>query len=318
MARRLQEPSSELSVSRNVHLYDDNGQILGGIYQNGSLTNRRLINMCPHILVFTPPNTPWHIYILNNDGSTGQQLPNDDTTLAAGRYIILGPKADAVPVTVSLNSDSYPRRILSRMRSGALTPRRSYFRAAVRLRDGRCMISGMESPMVSTGDFGAFEAAHIFPHARESDWKRLGFARSITDNSPASRIGASKIHSPQNGILIFGGIHYLFDTFKISVNPDDNYIITSFLPDISYHLDGRTLDFRCRNPQDPNRVSDELLRWHFHTAVIANMRGAALEPSWEMDFPDGDIMGEIMEGPDAAERMEVELFHRLGPGEEAF
>ena len=45
------------------------------------------------------------------------------------------------------------------------------------------------------------------------------------------------------------------------------------------------------------------------------MRGAALPPEWEHDFPGGDMMGEIMEGEDAAERMEAELFTRLMPGE---
>ena len=94
----------------------------------------------------------------------------------------------------------------------------------------------------------------------------------------------------------------------------DHYIIFAFTPDMR-NLDGRVLDSRCRD-LNPDRVSDDLLRWHFHMAVLANMKGAAIEPSWEMDFPEGDRMGEIMEMPDAAERMEVELFHRLGPGEE--
>lgn len=49
-------------------------------------------------------------------------------------------------------------------------------------------------------------------------------------------------------------------------------------------------------------------------AVLANMRGAAAEPSWEMDFPEGNMMGDIMEEPDGAERMEAELYERLGPG----
>lgn len=36
------------------------------------------------------------------------------------------------------------------------------------------------------------------------------------------------------------------------------------------------------------------------------------EPVFEVDFPPGsDVMGEIMEGPMAASRMEFELFSRL-------
>jgi len=45
--------------------------------------------------------------------------------------------------------------------------------------------------------------------------------------------------------------------------------------------------------------------------VFANMRGAG-EPAFECDFPPGsDMVGEIMSGPRAGERMEFELFSRL-------
>jgi hypothetical protein len=61
----------------------------------------------------------------------------------------------------------------------------------------------------------------------------------------------------------------------------------------------------------PQRPIDELLRWHFRQAVLANMKGAG-EPIFEHDFPPGsDIVGDILRGPRAAERMEFELFGRL-------
>lgn len=42
------------------------------------------------------------------------------------------------------------------------------------------------------------------------------------------------------------------------------------------------------------------------------MRGAG-EPTFEHDFPPGsDILGDIRDGPRAGERMEFELFNRLG------
>jgi hypothetical protein len=42
------------------------------------------------------------------------------------------------------------------------------------------------------------------------------------------------------------------------------------------------------------------------------MRGAG-EPIFEHDFPPGsDMVGDILRGPKAAERMEFELFGRLG------
>ena len=57
-------------------------------------------------------------------------------------------------------------------------------------------------------------------------------------------------------------------------------------------------------------VRDELLRWHFRQSVLANMRGNG-EPIFDVDFAGGDMMGEIRNGPKAAERMEVELFSRF-------
>jgi len=70
------------------------------------------------------------------------------------------------------------------------------------------------------------------------------------------------------------------------------------------HLDRKLLD-------DPQRPADELLRWHFRQAVLANVRGVG-EPIFEHDFPPGsDIVGHVLRGPKAAERMEFKLFGRL-------
>lgn len=62
-----------------------------------------------------------------------------------------------------------------------------------------------------------------------------------------------------------------------------------------------------------HRVNDDVLRWHLRQCILTNMKGAG-QVSWE-DYDDMDIMGRIMQGPDAAERMEVELFGRLGMGD---
>jgi hypothetical protein len=51
--------------------------------------------------------------------------------------------------------------------------------------------------------------------------------------------------------------------------------------------------------------------WHFRQAVLANMRGVG-GPFFEHDFPPGsDMIGHILRGPRAADRMEFELFGRL-------
>lgn len=62
----------------------------------------------------------------------------------------------------------------------------------------------------------------------------------------------------------------------------------------------------------PNNVSPDLLRWHLKMCVYRNMK-ANTEPQeeWEEDLGE-DNMGAILDQPDAAERMEVELFTRLG------
>jgi hypothetical protein len=93
MARILTAPSYQLSVVRNIHLYDDGGAILGGVRQNGSLKQRDLYIMCPVFLDFDPPGAQWRIFTLNPDGSTGNQLGNNNNILQRGNYIILTPSA---------------------------------------------------------------------------------------------------------------------------------------------------------------------------------------------------------------------------------
>ena len=76
-------------------------------------------------------------------------------------------------------------------------------------------------------------------------------------------------------------------------------------------LDGKTLNFVCRDSPNPHCVSDQLLRWHFRQSVLANVRGAG-EPIFEHDIPPGtDMMREIREGPCAGERLEMEIASRL-------
>ena len=56
---------------------------------------------------------------------------------------------------------------------------------------------------------------------------------------------------------------------------------------------------------------DQVLRWYFRQAILANMRGPG-KPVFEADFPPGSGMaGGIRRRPKAAERMEYELFTRL-------
>ncbi|KAF1816448.1 hypothetical protein P152DRAFT_464000 [Eremomyces bilateralis CBS 781.70] len=148
------------------------------------------------------------------------------------------------------------------------------FCAATRARDRRCVISGN------------------------------GYDRGIT--IPPEK--GEAINSVQNGLLLRTDIHELFDMFNISINPDDNYNIVFFTRDAN-GLAGKCLDKNFRG--NLQRPVDQVLRWHFRQAALANMRDAG-EPRFEHDFPSGsDIVGDILHGPKAAGRMELELFNRL-------
>ena len=84
----------------------------------------------------------------------------------------------------------------------------------------------------------------------------------------------------------------------------DNYKIVYFTRD-GKGIAGRYLDKQFLD--NPSRPVDQLLRWHFRQAVLANIRGTG-EPIFENDFPPGsNMVGEVPSGPKAAERMEFEF-----------
>lgn len=82
------------------------------------------------------------------------------------------------------------------------------------------MISGAIVPDAEIGDYIGFEVAHIFPYARLTEWNSRGFQRFITDRSSPHLISPSKIHSPQNGILLSRTMHTFFDDYRVSIDPD--------------------------------------------------------------------------------------------------
>ncbi|KAI9781088.1 MAG: hypothetical protein M1839_006366 [Geoglossum umbratile] len=141
------------------------------------------------------------------------------------------------------------------------------FHDAVRDRDGRCVITKEVAFEADYGFWVGFEAAHIFPLAYERHWIDNVYSRWIA--IPAASGGS--INSVQNGILLRSDIHQLFDSYHIAIDPDDNYKIVCFRRNgkgiAGDHLDQRFLE-------DPLRPVDQLLRWHFRQAVLANMRGA--------------------------------------------
>ncbi|KAK9482430.1 hypothetical protein V1527DRAFT_499137 [Lipomyces starkeyi] len=208
--------------------------------------------------------------------STGVDLRRTNNALMPGHYDI---RPYSRRDTIAINDELSITRILSKTKTG----RNESFRAQ------------------------GFETAHIFPLSSEDYWLQKGFSRWITNRKDERDTG---INSCQNGLLMMSNIHQNFDGFGFAINPDDGYKITCFDKD-PFRIDGRILDPICGIPNGEDGVRDELLRWHFRQAVLANMRAAG-EPSFEMDFPPGtDMMGEIQSGPEAGKRMEAELFSRL-------
>ncbi|KAL1966564.1 hypothetical protein VTN77DRAFT_3975 [Rasamsonia byssochlamydoides] len=145
-----------------------------------------------------------------------------------------------------------------------------------------------------------------------------------------SRSGSTPKLSQQNGLLLAAEVHAMFDLFQIAVNPDAGFTCVSIshftlttLEDgykvIVFGVDyvnygGRILSTTATNsPKNNDRVSADALRWHFRMAVLANTKRAGQVIEWEYDLGEDDI-GEILEGPDVAERMELELFSHLGVG----
>ncbi|KAJ5899437.1 hypothetical protein N7495_004181 [Penicillium taxi] len=292
MSRPLAAPVSFLP--RNVHFWNgQTGDYLGGVWQEGSITNHDFFMMLNIILIVEVPPTALF-------KPAGQIIQQDGQPLSPGNYVI-----NVTSGSITLNDEPVFRRILSHN----ITGREDSFTEDIRSRDKKCVLSGLPCRNWHVGIWHGFEAAHIFPIGKETLWNHGGYNRWITNTATGRH--RSSINSIQNGFLMDIHLHTSFDQFHVSANPDNGYKITEFIPS-SRPVDGKILDPVCRDPTNPNSVSVHLLRWHFRQSVLTTMRGAG-EPSWDEDFPPGrDMMGVIRSGPLPAERMEVELFSRLG------
>ncbi|KAK2775065.1 hypothetical protein FQN52_004080 [Onygenales sp. PD_12] len=278
---------------RNTHFYNaSTGDCFGGFYQKGSLTEERMIWILSNVLlVVEQPLTVTH-------RMSGRVVTPSGSPVELGDYDIssTGP--------IHLNEEPWVARLITFSVSG----RDNQFRNGVRARDGKCVISGCVNTLIRLNMWVSFNAAHVFPLECENIWHELNYGRWITNMDETA--GLSKINSTQNGLLMDAGLPDLFDQYLFSINPDDGYKIITFFPN-DMNIDGRILDAVCRDPTDPNHVSDELLQWHFRQSVLANMRGAG-EPVFESDFPPGtDKIATLREEPYGKERFESEIESRL-------
>ncbi|EGC48544.1 conserved hypothetical protein [Histoplasma capsulatum var. duboisii H88] len=284
---------SDRSAYRNVFLHlVSTGATFGGLYQAGSITEEIFLWMLQNVLlVAEQPLTVTH-------RASGRVVAHTTHVLEPGDYDV--SSAGPIRVTDEVSSLRVP--------SYSISGRENHFRDGVRARDGKCVITGVVNQFAPFGRWNAFKAAHVFPLQHESIWIDQGYSRWVTNM--ANEVEVSQINSIQNGLLLKSDVHDLFDSYMLSINPDDGYKIISFGPDI-LEVDGRILDPICRNPNDSNRVSDEILRWHFRQAVLANMKGAG-DPVFESDFSPGtDMIADICKGPANKQRFEMEMALRL-------
>ncbi|EAU32016.1 predicted protein [Aspergillus terreus NIH2624] len=312
--------------NRNVHLFDGHGKYLAGMRirtEDRYVTNSNLYSMSAIVLDLEDAGSSsprWAIYRLakssrtKNTWSVKRMLPRDNQYVDVGNYAVLTTNASYLRVQQT------PEKAMHRCVSpeGKTDPNSLHtkFRDKVRDRDGACMITGTPHP--EGEDWGGYESTHIWPLAREGTWNATPQLHGwITDTAPAAEIGGSRLFSPQNGILMKSDLHTRFIVYKFSINPDDGYKVTYFGQDVE-RIGGRRLQRNALDPANPqHRVSDGLLRWHFRQAVLKNMKGVPdVWPDWEFDLAGESLLEIIKRGPDAEERMELELFGRLAGWEE--
>ncbi|KAJ5781930.1 uncharacterized protein N7518_010413 [Penicillium psychrosexuale] len=303
----------------NLLVYDSNGHLLAALeipttQQAQYITEEMLCRYCWLVFIF-PNQNEWAIYKLqaNNTPDTTALQHDSASLVSPGNYVVLD--LNHAPITIDLTPNYAPRRVRTQSADSQSQGQREWsrlqnkFRDSLRTRDAACAITGPNAIASRRSPFRGLEATHIFPVSKVDEWRRNQYRRYITDTRPSSEIGESGLYSPQNGLLLRSDIHIHFDAFEIGIDADADYKIIVFVPDTT-GIGGT----RLRNSalSGTLRVSANLLRWHLRMCLYKHLKANA-EPQteWEEDLGE-DPMGEILSQPDAAERMEVELFTRLG------
>lgn len=124
--------------------------------------------------------------------------------------------------------------------------------------------------------------------------RKKNFGRWITDGRDDG-----SMNSIQNAILLQSTCHQLFELFRFSIKPDVCGDKISFCHAVAncwvraatklssfkiIHLEFQENALIRSFWANPARCTDQLLRWHFRQAVLANTRGAG-EIILEHDFP---------------------------------
>ncbi|KAL3450213.1 hypothetical protein BJX65DRAFT_305667 [Aspergillus insuetus] len=233
---------------RNTFIYCSQMHLLGGLWLNdpSSITNSRFYTMCEVFIQFPRPNQRWQLYSLGEDNSAQDAIPRNSEEIHPGRYVILSPSREIIPVQV-INDQAINQTRPTR--PGASRANQPNFRHALENRDHHvCPITGFVGGDGRPGNAG-LSAAHIVPSGRHDVWLR--------DN--------------MNGLHLANYVHGRFDNFAISVDVDNGYRIVVFDQDTG-GIGGRVLSPSTRSGNPNHRVSDDLLRWHFRQAVLRWMR----------------------------------------------
>lgn len=212
---------------RNVFFYDDSSQeMLGGFYQNSSITQQNFINLLHIVLVVESHSNylphPFTIF----DISRNEILPTDEALAIGNYYIVTAPggtsfqkfeTARNLPTridSVTMTDEPHIRRIPSY----PISDRNLDFTLSVQNRDRKCVISGDENFEFEIDDWTGFHACHVFPLEKEEHWIRQGFDKWIPNADPGS--DTSLINSVQNGLLMQTQFHQLFVKYYFGINPD--------------------------------------------------------------------------------------------------
>ncbi|KAJ5616306.1 hypothetical protein N7537_001420 [Penicillium hordei] len=302
----------------NLRIYQDNGSLLAALEiptdpHYRYVSAEMLYRYCSLIFLF-PDENEWAIYKLRRNGTTGAALRSSSrASVGPGGYIVLDTNGN--PTTVNLTTECAPRRVRTRDINSQVQGRherdrlQKSFRDSLRNRDRCCTVTGPSTLVIEDQPFQGVDATHVFPVSMLEQWRRDGYRRYITDTRPNSEIGESGLYSAQNGLLLRADMHAYFDAFQIGIDPDADYKIILFGKDTT-GMGGTRLRDSARS--GTQRVSPDLLRWHLRMCLYNGLRANAEPvPIWEEDLEE-DPMGSIFMQPDAAERMEVELFTRLG------
>ncbi|CUS08066.1 unnamed protein product, partial [Tuber aestivum] len=178
---------------RNVSFYDATNpdQALGGVVQNGSITEANFLDMLGILLV--SDGSPLRV----QERISSHIISRTDLPLETGVYDIYcdcmcyislvywAAQLLILSASVLVSNELWIRREVSHN----VTGRDRTFCHRIRNRDRKCVISRMANPElgIKALDWSGYEAAHIFPLEHESHWVEYNYGRWITDMNDSTR-----------------------------------------------------------------------------------------------------------------------------------